>query len=94
MKQTAPPFIATRNILLVASLLSLCSATGPARAAERPNFIIIMADDLGYGDLSCYDGWIDTPHIDALAREGMKFTDFHASGPLCSPTRAGLMTGG
>lgn len=64
-----------------------------AVAAEKPNFVIIMADDLGYGDLSCYDGWIDTPHIDALATGGMKFSDFHSSGAVCSPTRAGLMTG-
>jgi len=64
-----------------------------AAAAERPNFIIILADDLGYGDTSTYGGWIETPHLDRLAAEGMKFTDFHASGNVCSPTRAGLMTG-
>ncbi|CAN0487019.1 unnamed protein product, partial [Laminaria digitata] len=59
----------------------------------QPNFIIIMADDLGYGDISPFDGWIHTPHLDQLAEEGMRFTDFYASGPVCSPTRAGLLTG-
>ncbi|MCR8635826.1 sulfatase [Paenibacillus radicis (ex Xue et al. 2023)] len=59
----------------------------------RPNIIIIVADDMGYGDPSCYGGWINTPNIDSLAAEGLKFTDFHSSGAVCSPTRAGLLTG-
>jgi len=62
-------------------------------AAKSPNIVIIMADDLGYGDLSSYGGWIDTPHLDALAASGLRFTDFHSSGNVCSPTRAALMTG-
>ncbi len=62
--------------------------------AEHPNFVIIMADDLGYGDLSCYGNTaFETPHLDALAKRGMRFTDFHSSGAVCSPTRAGLLTG-
>lgn len=61
---------------------------------KRPNFILILADDLGYGDLACYGHPANkTPHIDQLAREGLKFTDFHANGPMCSPTRAALLTG-
>ena len=60
---------------------------------SRPNIVVIMADDLGYGDLSCYDGWIKTPRLDQLAAGGMRFSDFHSSGNVCSPTRAGLMTG-
>ena len=52
-----------------------------------------MADDLGYGDLSTYGGWIDTPSLDRMASEGLKFTDFHSNGAVCSPTRAALMTG-
>ena len=52
-----------------------------------------MADDLGYGDIGPYDGWIDTPRLDRMARDGMRFLDFHSSGNVCSPTRAGLMTG-
>lgn len=52
-----------------------------------------MADDLGYGDLSAYGGWIETPNIDRLAAEGLRFTDFHSNGAVCSPTRAALLTG-
>ncbi|MCA9199830.1 MAG: sulfatase-like hydrolase/transferase [Planctomycetales bacterium] len=55
--------------------------------------MVIMADDLGYGDLSCYDGWIPTPNLDRLAMDGVRMTDFHSSGNVCSPTRAGLLTG-
>ena len=61
---------------------------------QTPNIVLIVVDDLGYGDLSCYGSEIhQTPHIDALATGGMKFTDFHTNGPVCSPTRAALMTG-
>ena len=72
---------------------TLFSLADRAAAESRPNFVIIMADDLGYGDLSSYGGWIKTPHLDALASEGLRLTDFHSSGNVCSPTRAGLMTG-
>jgi len=59
-----------------------------------PNFVIILADDLGYGDIGCYGSdFIETPNLDRLAAEGMRFTDFHSSGAVCSPTRAGLVTG-
>lgn len=61
---------------------------------QKPNFVIIMADDLGYADLGCYGSkTIKTPHIDQLAKEGIKFTDFHSNGAVCSPTRAALLTG-
>jgi len=61
--------------------------------ANNPNVVLIMADDLGYGDLGCYNGWIKTPHIDSIARRGILFTDYHSNGSSCSPTRAALMTG-
>lgn len=62
--------------------------------ATPTNFILIMADDMGYGDLSCYGNKAyQTPYLDLMAAEGLRFTDFHSSGPVCSPTRAGLMTG-
>ncbi len=62
--------------------------------ASVPNIVLILADDLGYGDLSCYGGTaFRTPHLDALADQGMRLVDFHSSGPVCSPTRAGLVTG-
>lgn len=61
---------------------------------SKPNFIIILADDLGYGDLG-YTGskQIKTPHIDALAKDGVIFTEGYVSAPVCGPSRAGLMTG-
>ena len=61
----------------------------------QPNIIIIMADDLGYGDLSSFggDGTIHTPYIDRLVEGGLKMTDFHSNGVVCSPTRASLLTG-
>ena len=66
----------------------------PAEESSRPpNFVIILADDMGYGDAGCYGGKLETPHLDRLAAGGMRFTDFHSSGNVCSPTRAGLLTG-
>ncbi len=66
-----------------------------AKAEERqPNIVLILADDLGYGSLGCYgNSGIKTPHIDRLAASGMKFTDFHSNGAMCTPTRASLLTG-
>ena len=87
--------------MAVATLVAACGSgteTDAGRRPEiparpRPNIVVIMADDLGYGDLSSYDGWIETPALDAMASEGVRFTDFHSSGAVCSPTRAGLLTG-
>lgn len=60
---------------------------------ERPNIVVVLADDLGYGDLSCYGSpYIRTPNLDRMAAEGVRFTDFYAQ-PLCGPSRAALMTG-
>ena len=66
---------------LTLSLLCFSSAL----AADKPNIVIILADDMGYGDPTCFnpDSKIPTPHIDKLAADGMKFTDAHAPGPLC-----------
>ena len=59
-----------------------------------PNIILINCDDLGYGDLGCYGSNRNrTPHIDRLAQEGMRFTDFYMASPVCSPSRAAMMTG-
>jgi len=74
----------------------LCSLVGPARAAEarKPNIIVILADDLGYGSLGCYGGArLQTPACDRLAREGRRFTNAYAPGSVCSPSRYALMTG-
>ena len=70
------------------------SAAPKDAAADRPNVIVIYADDQGYGDLSCYGATkLKTPNLDRMAAEGMKFTDFYVSAPVCSPTRSSLMTG-
>ena len=76
-------------------LLLVFLATGlVARAADKPNFIIIFTDDQGYGDLGCFGSTkIKTPHIDRLAKEGRKFTNFMVASPVCSPSRAALLTG-
>ncbi|MEM1295418.1 MAG: sulfatase-like hydrolase/transferase, partial [Verrucomicrobiota bacterium] len=75
--------------LLVATALTQILAAQP-----QPNFVIILADDLGYGDLGCYGSKFSrTPNLDRLADEGMRFTDFHSNGPMCTPTRAALLTG-
>ena len=59
----------------------------------RPNFIVILTDDQGYGDLSCFGAKdINTPNIDGMAKQGAKFTDFYAQ-PVCGPSRAALLTG-
>ena len=61
---------------------------------ERPNIVVILCDDLGYGDLQCYGHpTIQTPHLDALAAGGIRFTDFYSAAPVCSPSRVGLLTG-
>jgi arylsulfatase A len=78
------------NLSLFLILLCVLGAS----AAERPNFVIIMVDDMGYAGPSSYGNpHYKTPEIDLLAEEGMLFTDFHSSAPVCSPTRAGLLTG-
>lgn len=72
----------------------LWSAGDCAMAAGRPNIIVIYADDLGYGDLSCYGATsVTTPHIDRLAREGLRFTDGHSSSATCTPSRYAMLTG-
>lgn len=65
-----------------------------ATSAKKPNIVIIHADDVGYGDLACYGHpTSSTPHLDALAAEGMRMTQFYSAAPVCSPSRAGLLTG-
>ncbi|MCX6637630.1 MAG: sulfatase-like hydrolase/transferase, partial [Acidobacteria bacterium] len=68
-------------------------AAAPALAGKRPNVILVLTDDQGYGDLACHGNpIIKTPNLDRLHHEGVRFTDFHNS-PTCSPTRTSLMTG-
>jgi len=77
------------------SAVLVCLALLPVTAAERPNVVVILADDLGYGDVRCLNenGKIATPNIDRLAKEGMRFTDAHTGSSVCTPTRYGLITG-
>ncbi len=83
-----------KRLFTLLVLISLASSNALlASETKRPNIILIMADDLGYGDISPYKGWINTPHLTQFAKEGMRFTDFHSNGAVCSPTRAALLTG-
>lgn len=89
------------NSLLILSVLGLgllsgCTAESPATNEKpvRPNIIYILADDLGYGDLGCYGQQrLRTPHIDRLAREGMRFTQHYSGSPVCAPARSVLLSG-
>jgi len=82
------------NRLPILFLFVMALTSCMAQRQEKPNIIIIMADDMGYGDLSCYGSTlIHTPNLDKMAEEGIKFTDFHSNGAVCSPTRAALLTG-
>ena len=76
----------------LSAMLALCSLT--LQAGEQPNILLIYVDDLGYGDLSSYGHpVIETPNVDRLAAQGVKLTNYYAPAALCSPSRAGLMTG-
>ncbi|MEY2880764.1 MAG: Arylsulfatase [Verrucomicrobiota bacterium] len=82
------------NRLKLAALLLLSLAAVAAAEKAKPNIVFILADDLGYGDLGCMGAPdLKTPNIDRLAAEGVKFTDFYANAPVCTPTRTGFMTG-
>ena len=79
------------TLALAAVLLSSAFAAD----ARNPNILVILADDLGYGDVGCYNphSKVPTPHLDRLAREGMRFTDAHSPSTVCTPTRYSLLTG-
>ncbi|NND96559.1 MAG: arylsulfatase [Pirellulaceae bacterium] len=96
------PSLSRLSLVLVCVVVSLSSAATKSIAVEPtatdsrpPNIVFILADDLGYGDVSCYnrESKITTPHIDRLAREGMRFTDAHTPSAVCTPTRYGILTG-
>ena len=73
----------------------LCLLCGYLNAADKPNILFILADDLGYGDVDCYnpESKVPTPHLDRLAKEGMRFTDAHSPSTVCTPTRYSVLTG-
>src|SRR3954452_2575936 len=81
----------------VLAVFAALAFAAPSRAADEkrpPNVVLIYADDLGYGDLGCYGakGW-QTPHLDQLAKDGVRFTDFYVAQAVCSASRAALLTG-
>src|ERR1041385_1165333 len=79
-----------RIVLLAFSCMSGCASS----FNRSPNVVIILTDDQGYADLGCYGAkGFTTPRIDRMAAEGMRFTDFYTPAPVCTPTRAGIMTG-
>jgi len=85
-------------VVLSGAILAVVLGAAPLAARQpspaRPNVVLIITDDLGYGDLSSYGARdLHTPHIDGLARDGVRLTDFYANATLCTPTRAGLITG-
>ena len=83
-------FTAAMGLFLVTVRIGFAPAADPA----RPNVIVIITDDMGYADLGCYGSRdIRTPHLDRLAAQGVRLTNFYSAGPVCTPTRAALMTG-
>src|SRR5262245_31704626 len=86
-----------RKSILALALLAAClvpAASAPAAQKERLNVVLILADDLGWGDLGCYGHpKFKTPHLDSLARDGARLTQFMTPMPYCAPTRGALLTG-
>ena len=81
-----------RNLAFL--VFALLSWSGMAHATDQPNIVVLFADDLGYGELGCQGNpQIPTPHIDSIAKNGVRFTAGYVAGPNCSPSRAGLLTG-
>ena len=81
---------------LMLGLVCMCVSLllpGQASAQRQPNIVVILADDLGRCDLALYDGWIKTPNLERMAREGLLFNDFHSNSSVCSPTRTAFLTG-
>jgi arylsulfatase A-like enzyme len=84
----------TRRTFLKTAATALAAASGQAGKSRPPNIVFILADDLGWTDLGCYgSNYYRTPHIDRLAAQGMRFTNAYAACPVCSPTRASILTG-
>ena len=81
-------------LLAVLATAAPFTTAGQGASAQRPNVVLIMTDDVGYGDIGVYGAPdVKTPNIDRLARAGVRLTDFYANGATCTPTRTGLITG-
>ena len=88
--------LARKALLAAVAALTVSSIAGPGAGAQTrpPNVVVIVADDMGYADIGVHGSQdIPTPNIDSLAAGGTRFTNAYVSGPYCSPTRAGLLTG-
>ncbi|MEM9828980.1 MAG: sulfatase-like hydrolase/transferase, partial [Planctomycetota bacterium] len=82
------------NLLQLLRIVSLLFIASAAQAANPPNVVLILCDDLGYGDLGCYGHpTIETPRLDRMAAEGQRWTSFYSPASVCSPARAGYLTG-
>jgi arylsulfatase A len=91
MKKLSSIVLRKISLIFIAFILYECN---PIETNRKPNIVFIMIDDLGYGDLACYGSDINkTPNIDQLADDGILFTDYHTNGPMCTPSRASLLTG-
>src|ERR1041385_5067391 len=84
---------ADRRRFLQSAAGAAMAFSSKAAASVPPNIVLILADDLGYGDLSCYGSRIATPNIDQVAQEGVRFTQFTSTSSVCTPSRAAWMTG-
>ncbi len=83
-----------QSILIATAFLGSSWGPGKPSENEKPNIILIMADDMGYGDLGCYgQQMIQTPNIDAMAKGGLRFTTYYAGNTVCAPSREALLTG-
>ena len=82
----------TSVLTTVGVLVSLSLAASRVQAAEAPNIVLIMSDDMGFSDIGCYGGEINTPHLDQLANDGLRFSQFYNTARCC-PTRAALLSG-
>ena len=81
-------------VCVIATLAKLDAVNAVETPAARPNIVFVLADDLGWSELGCYgNGFNETPHLDRLALDGMRFTQAYAAAPVCSPYRAALLTG-
>ncbi len=82
------------RLLLLCTALTLLFSQAVLAQPKKPNVVVIFCDDLGYGDLGCYGHpTIRTPNLDGMARDGMKFTQFYVAAPVCTPSRAAILTG-
>ena len=80
-------------VVLLSCAIALSCSAAEVTPARRPNIIIVLADDFGWGDVSAYGGKVPTPRLDLMAREGIRFNQFYVASPICSPSRAGIITG-